>query len=250
MNIIKKMIFNLLFYFKIMDFYISIIVGSIQAIIFNPIDKAIYNSIINNNSLFSFTNWIKPFSGTTNGIYSRIISSGLYFYLLDYTKHMNIYQSSLTVSLITSLTLNPFNIVKFTSYSNNLTTYNSLVYNYKKYGFKFGKIGIESLILRDFVFNIIYLKYKKDNNDLIHNCSIICTASIISSPLHYVRNMKYYNNDSYINIIKCLFKDINNNIKIKPLFIFKQFGIGYGTARTIMGVYSGQLMYSTMKELI
>ena len=232
-----------------MDFYISIIVGSIQAIIFNPLDKAIYNSIINNNTLFSYKNWIKPFTGASNGIYTRIISGGIYFYLIDYTKNMNLYQSSLTVSIITSIILNPFNVIKYRSYAYNLTSYNSLILNYNKCGLKFSKIGIESYILRDFIFNYIYIKYKKDNNDLIHNCSIICTASIISSPLHYVRNMKYYNNDSYINIIKCLFKDINNNIKIKPLFIFKQFGIGYGTVRTIMAVYSGQLMYSTMKEL-
>ena len=233
-----------------MDFYISIIVGSIQAIIFNPLDKAIYNSIINNNSLFSRKNWIKPFSGTSNGIYSRIISGGLYYYLIDYTKHMNIYQSSLTISIITSITLNPFNLVKFRSYSNNLTTYNSLIYSYKNFGLKFGKIGIESLILRDFIFNIIYLKYKKNNNELIHNCSIICAASVISSPLHYIRNMKYYNNDSYINIIKNLFKETKTSIIIKPLYIFKQLGIGYGTIRTVLGVYSGQLMYSTMKEVL
>ena len=31
---------------------------------------------------------------------------------------------------------------------------------------------------------------------------------------------------------------------------FKQFGIGYGTARTAISVYSGQFMYSTMKDLL
>ena len=248
----KKLIFLYHFYFSSlnMDFYISIIVGTIQAVIFNPIDKAIYNSIINNNTLLSRKNWIKPFSGTSNGIYTRIISGGMYFYLLDYTKKFNIYESSLIVSITTSTILNPFNVVKFQSYSNNISTYDSIISSYKKFGWKFGKIGIESLILRDFIFNCIYLKYKKDNNELLHNCSIICAASIISSPVHYVRNMKYYNNDSYYNICKKLFQDINTNQKLKPYYIFKQFGIGYGTARTVMGVYSGQLMYSTMKELI
>lgn len=234
-----------------MDFYISIIVGIFQAIIFNPLDKAIYNSIIYNNSLISRKNWIKPFAGTTNGIYTRIISGGLYFYLLDYTKHLDMYQSALTVSLTTSIILNPFNVIKFKSYTDNITTYKSLISCYKLHGLKFCRIGIESLIVRDFIFNCIYLKYKKNNNDLIHNCSIICAASVISSPFHYLRNMKYYNNDSYYNIFKKLLLDVNNNNqKIKAYFVFKQFGIGYGTARTVAGVYSGQFMYSTIKELL
>lgn len=234
-----------------MDFYISIVVGIFQAVIFNPLDKAIYNSIINNNTLFTYKNWIKPFAGTSNGIYTRIISGGLYFYLLDFTKNMELYHSALTVSLTTSIILNPFNVVKFRSYSNNITTYQSFIQNYKKYGLRFGSIGICSLIMRDFIFNCVYLKYKKNNNEMLYNCSIICAASVISSPFHFMRNMKYHNNDSYINICKKLFHDVNTtNQKIKSYFLFKQLGIGYGTIRTVMGVYSGQVMYSTMKELL
>jgi hypothetical protein len=230
-----------------MDFYISIFIGFIHAIIFNPFDKANYSSIVNNNSIMCRNNWIKPFTGTINGIYTNIISSGLYVYLVNYTKFMNIYEASFTICIITSLVLNPFNILKCRSYSNNLSLYNSFLYNYNTHGMKFVKIGIESLILRDFLFNIIYLHYKKNNNELFYNCFIICSASIISSPLHYVRNMKYYNNDSYINIIKKLFK---NNEITNPLYIFKLFGIGYGTARTILSIYSGQLMFSMIKEHI
>ena len=234
-----------------MDFYISIIVGIFQAVIFNPIDKAIYNSIINNNALLSRKNWIKPFSGTSNGIYSRIITGGIYFYLLDYTKNMDLIQSALTVSLTTSIILNPLNVIKYRSYSDNITTYNSLMTNYKKFGLRFLNIGLTSLIARDFIFNCVYLKYKKNNTELIHNCSIICAASVISSPFHYLRNMKYYTNDSYINICKNLFQDIKKtNQNLKTYFICKRFGLGYGTARTVMGVYSGQVMYSTMKDIL
>ena len=175
-----------------MDFYISIAVGITQAFMFSPIDKAIYNSIINNSKLFKRENWIKPFSGASNSIYTRIITSGLYFYLIDYTKDMNVYQSSLTVSATTAIILNPFNVIKYKSYYNNISTYNSLISIYRKHGLKFCMIGMETLIMRDFIFNIIYISNKKDNNDFIHNCGVICAASIISSPFHYYRNMKYY----------------------------------------------------------
>ena len=56
-----------------MDFYISIIVGAIQAVVFNPIDKALYNSIITNTKLFTLKNWKHPFIGATIGINSLIL---------------------------------------------------------------------------------------------------------------------------------------------------------------------------------
>jgi hypothetical protein len=232
-----------------MDISISLIVGISQAIIFNPIDKAIYTSIITNTSIFNKSNWKKPFSGSTNNIYTRIITSGLYFYLIDYTKHLDTCQASLMISLTTSLILNPFNVIKYRSYGNNTSTYASLISTYNKYGMKFMKIGLASFIMRDFVFNLVYLNYKKSNNDLIYNCGVICTASIISSPFHFIRNMKYNNDESVYSIMKTF----TNNFKTtdnKARYIIRQFGIGHGTLRTIAGVYAGQVMYSSLKEII
>lgn len=232
-----------------MDFSISIFVGITQAILFNPVDKAIYNSIINNTSLFSRVNWIKPFSGVSNNIYMRIVTSGLYFYLLDYTKNMNVYHSALTVSATTSIILNPLNVIKYKSYSDNISTYKSFLTNYRKYGLKFGIIGLDTLFLRNFIFNIIYISHKKDNNDLIHNCSVICAASMISSPVQYYINMKYYHNNSYLKITTNFYNSLKNTNN-KFAYTIKQFAIGYGTTRTIVGVYTGQLMYSTLKQFV
>jgi hypothetical protein len=61
--------------------------------------------------------------------------------------------------------------------------------------------------------------------------------------------MKYYNNDSYLNICKNLFKDIKKT-NHKFTYAIKQFAIGYGTIRTIASVYIGQVMYSTLKEIV
>jgi hypothetical protein len=218
-----------------MDFYISIVVGITQAFMFSPIDKAIYNSIINNSKLFKRENWIKPFAGASNSIYSRIITSGLYFYLIDYTKDMNIYQSALTVSATTAIALNPLNVIRYKSYYNKISTYDSLISIYRKHGLKFCMIGMETLIVRDFIFNVIYISNKK--------------ASIISSPFHYIRNMKYHENDKYFNITKTFFSNIKTSEK-KLSYIIKQFAIGHGTARTVIGLYSGQVMYSTLKQMV
>ena len=235
-----------------MDFYISVIVGISQAFIFNPIDKAIYTSIINNNSIFNRSNWVSPFSGAFNGIYIKMITGGIYFYLIDYTKsmNMNIYQSSIVVSTITSIIINPFNVVRFNSFIDNSSSYNSFKKIYQKNKFRFLRTGIEAFIMRDFIFNLIYINYKKENSYPIYNCGVICAASVISSPLHYIRNIKYYNHDkSYYNICKDFIVEIKNNNK-KTNFICNKFAIGFGTIRTICSVYYGQVMYSSLKQFI
>jgi hypothetical protein len=231
-----------------MDFYISIAVGITQAFIFSPIDKAIYNSIINNSKLFKRENWIKPFAGASNSIYTRIITSGLYFYLIDYTKDMNVYQSAMTVSAATAITLNPLNVVRYKSYYNNISTYNSLISIYRKHGLKFCMIGMETQIMRDFIFNVIYISNKKDNNDFIHNCGVICAASIISSPFHYYRNIKYHENEKYLHITKKFYNNFKSS-ENKLSYIIRQFAIGHGTVRTVIGLYTGQVMYSTLKQM-
>lgn len=235
-----------------MEFYASIIVGISQAFLFNPIDKAIYTSIINNNSIINRKNWIKPFSGALNGIYIKIITGGIYFYLIDYTKslNMNVFQSSLFISGITSLILNPFNVVRFNSFINNSSSIVSFKKIYKKNKLSFLRTGIEAFILRDFIFNMIYINYKKDNSNSIYNCGVICGASVISSPFHYLRNIKYYNNDlSYYDIYKDFMKEIKNTNK-KTNFICQKFAIGLGTVRTICSIYYGQVMFSSMKYFI
>jgi len=232
-----------------MDFYISLIVGVSQAFIFNPADKAIYKSIIDNTPIMASSNWKKPFAGSTNNIYSRIITSGLYFYLIDHTKTYNTVQASFLISLTTSTILNPLNVIKYKSYGENLSTYQAFIQTYNRYGLKFVKIGLGSLIMRDFVFNMVYLNLKKDNNDMIYNCAVICGASVISSPFHYIRNMKYNNDDSIYTILS----RFKNNIKVmnnKFNYVIKQLGLGHGTLRTIAGVYAGQVMYSTLKEIV
>ena len=228
-----------------MEFYISLVVGISQAFIFNPIDKAIYNSIIHNNSIMNRNNWIKPFSGAFNGIYIKVITGRIYFYLIDFTKsfNMNVYQSSIVVTIMTSLIVNPFNVVLFNSFIDNSSSYNSFKKIYQINKFRFLKTGLEAFIMRDFIFNMIYLKYKNDNMDFIHNCGVICAASVISSPFHYIRNIKYY------DIYKDFIIEIKKNNK-KTNFICQKFAIGVGTIRTICSIYYGQIMYSSLKQFL
>jgi len=229
-----------------MDFFISIIVGISQAFIFNPIDKAIYKSVINNTSIINKNNFINPFAGALNGIYIKVITGGIYFYLIDYTKslNMNTFQSSIFISTITSLVLNPLNYSRFNSFIDN----NRNLYKINRVNFLI--TGIEAFILRDFLFNMIYINHNKDKVSSIYNCGIICSASLISSPFHYFRNMKYYHNNqkNYYEIYLDFKTEFNKNDR-KINFICKKFSIGIGTIRTIAGIYYSEFMYSALKKL-
>ena len=85
-------------------------------------------------------------------------------------------------------------------------------------------IGIETMIMRDFIFNVIYISNKKDNNDFIHNCGVICSASIVSSPFHYYRNMKYHENEKYLDITKTFFNNFKTSNQ-KLSYIIKQLAL-------------------------
>jgi hypothetical protein len=60
--------------------------------------------------------------------------------------------------------------------------------------------------------------------------------------------MKYHTNDSYLKIYKDLFVGLKSTNK-KFSYAIKQFAIGHGTIRTVAGLYTGQLMYSLLKEV-
>ena len=62
--------------------------------------------------------------------------------------------------------------------------------------------------------------------------------------------------ENWYNIAYLDTKDVNDcmcnkkKTNHKLTFAIKQFAIGYGTIRTIAGVYIGQVMYSTLKEIV
>jgi len=207
--------------------------GIMSAIIFNPIDKAIYLSTTKNNKLFNKENWRDLYKGTSYTIITRLITSGLYFSYIDHysTISNNKIETALMTSILCSIT-NPLQLIKFNSWYNNCSTKNGAKIIIKKYGYRGLAIGIAPLLLRDFLFNYIYLSFKKKDNH-INNVAVICGALIVVSPINLIKNKKYASNESIMSIIK--------NFKIS------QLGISYSLMRIGLGFYISQYLYDLNK---
>src|SRR3989338_3307119 len=59
----------------------GITVGTISAGLFNPWDRALYLSVINDRSFFHKLNWTTPFQGFWQTVWQKTLSGGLYFTL-------------------------------------------------------------------------------------------------------------------------------------------------------------------------
>lgn len=208
--------------------------GIITAILFNPIDKAIYVSTTKNLSIFNKVVWSKCFKGTLNTTITRLITSGLYFTFID--KLSNTYspfQTAIITSFTCNILTNPIQLIKFHSWYNNLSINESFKFIYKTYGIRGFGIGFTSILLRDICFNYSYLYYKKKDNHL-HNLYVITLSLIGVSPLNLIKNKKYGSNESLREIFK--------NFK------FHQLGISKSVFRTSMSFYVSQIIYDFIKE--
>ena len=210
--------------------------GLMTAILFNPIDKAIYVSTTKNISIYNKEVWSKCFKGTLNTTLTRLITSGLYFTFLDKLSIVySPFQTAFLTSFACNLLTNPIQLVKFHSWYNNITlkeSYNSI---YRNYGIRGFGIGFVPILLRDMFFNYSYLSFKK-KDDHLHNLSIITLSLICVSPLNLIKNKKYGANESL--------KDIFKNFK------FHQLGISKSVLRTSASFYFSQFLYNFTKEKV
>lgn len=214
----------------------GIITGFISSLIFNPIDKIIYISTIKNLKLTDKRLWCDLYNGFSINIISNLITSGIYFFYLDYLTITlnNNFQISIITALSCSIILNPLNLIKFNSWYHNYSYKKSCEIIKKSYGYKGFMIGIIPFIIRDTFFNYIYISLKNDDN--INNLIVISGALIIVSPLNLIRNMKYISNNSFKSII------INFN--------YNQLGISKSIIRTIISFYISQIIYNNIKKIL
>lgn len=213
----------------------GVLTGILSSIIFNPIDKAIYLSTTKNISILNKSVWVKPYKGSVNTISTRIINSGLYFSYLDY--YSKITNKNSHVALMTALCCsitNPIQLIKFNSWYNNRSIKDSIKILYKENGYKAFTCGLSPLILRDFIFNYIYITFKKKDNH-INNILTICGALTITSPFNLIKNEKYANNTNIKDIIKG--------------FKFNKLGLKYAYVRMGLGFYINQNIYDLNKKL-
>jgi len=212
----------------------GLLTGVMSAVIFNPIDKIIFSASIQGKSLLARDSFSNLFKGSLNNIGTRLITSGLYFSYIDHyaTVTENKAQVAFVTSLLCSIT-NPIQLIKYNSWYHNISTWQSISNIYKTYGIRGFGIGIAPFIMRDFVFNYVYISNKDKNNHLVNIC-VICGALTISSPFNLIRVKKYATNASICEIVS--------------KFRFRQLSLGLVIVRSCLSFYSGQVIYDYLKS--
>ncbi len=100
--------------------------GLSQAVMFQPIDRALYLHVINNKPFLHKCNWLSLWQGLSNVMFSKVISYGAYFHMLDFysdvAKNITNKHTSLISGILTGTTtaclLNPFCSVRYNSWKN------------------------------------------------------------------------------------------------------------------------------------
>jgi len=216
------------------EFACGLFTGVTSACIFNPIDKIIFSSCIQGQSLLSKGIYKNLFKGSLNNVGTRLITSGLYFSYIDTLSQSS--NSKFTISLITALLCsitNPLQLIKYRSWYSDKSsrlTYKSIV---TVGGYSALSTGIVPLIIRDFTFNYIYLNFKVKDNHL-YNLGVICSAVVATSPLNLIKNRRYADNSSYRTILR--------------EFNIRQLGLGMSISRTCVCFYASQIMYDYFKS--
>lgn len=208
--------------------------GIFTAILFNPIDKAIYVSTTKNLSILNKEVWSHCFKGTFNTILTRLITSGLYFTFLDkLSATYSPFQTAFMTSFACNILTNPIQLIKYHGWYNNISINESYKFIYKTYGIRGFGIGFPSILLRDICFNYSYLSFKK-KDEHFHNLSLITLSLVGVSPLNLIKNKKYGSNENLREIFK--------NFK------FHQLGISKSVLRTSVSFYLSQFIYDFTKE--
>lgn len=212
-------------------FICGVVSGTITAFIFNPWDKALYLSVINQRALFTKQNWIHPFIGSGQSMIIRTISGSMFFPLKEYfddkihtiskLNNWNLNQSTISflsgnfAGMVNGFTLNSINAIKYHTWNERKSFIETLKYMYKKGGLTPFLRGKSATIIRDTIFGGTYsliknylehlfankelntkfgLNYKNKIESINQLLIPFIAASIgtaISSPLNYTRNHMY-----------------------------------------------------------
>jgi hypothetical protein len=231
--------------------------GVISTYIFNPIDKALYEMVRDKKQLFDKSIWRQPYKGVQQALGGRVISYGVCFSLYDICKNefkLNTCTSSIITGCSSSIITSPMTVTKMYNWNQEQSkSLYTLSHNlYKTYGLTAFVRGLHCTMLRDSIFAVTFYglssKFNKQRcltNDVLYGS----IATLVSSPINYVRNMSYFNFNKKIKVSDVL-KDLKNDIKYKnynELFI-KKLNCGWGTLRVGLGMATSKKIYEIISD--
>lgn len=267
-------------------FYCGLMSGMIQAGVFNFWDRGLYLSVKHSRPFLRADNFRNPFTGLNQTIFQRSLTAGVYFPLEDIminnfpmlkkdenndSKAAMIFKTWMSGNItgaMNGMIVNPISAVKYNFWGKvecgSETFLSTSIDMFKQGGFRPFLVGMQATILRDVIFGGCFtmIRYNISNNSdgknrskssIEQTCINIYAgfiATMLSSPLNYVRNVHYATPPSekplpVSVIMHSLIKDTESiqSLRGKLENIGIKLRLGWGTLRVGCGMTLGSFIY-------
>lgn len=254
------------------------IAGTSITILMNSYDRAMYLHVANKKPFLHQSNWKNPFHGVSLAIMGRTVSYGFYHSSVDilrnkYKEHnFDPRFESISVGVVTgaftSITKNPFNVIKYNQWNNYKDPRKSIIgitkHVHKGYSWSWLMRGYGGILTRDCISSTIYIHIRpkieskmgemNSMKTFVSSAMAITLGTIASSPFNYAKNMKYHDmhtthTRSYLEIMKGLINDVVQSDKPFRALAYR-LAWGYGVGRVAISVALSQVLYDNLKVYI
>jgi len=257
--------------------------GVVQAAVLTPYDRALYLSIAKKRPFISIDNFRNPFSGISQSIGGRALSSGLYFPLEqfffrsfhpeDHHAHsgcqLRNFAAGTAAGAVNAMVINPLSAVKYKTWSR--VTYNrgmvkEAISMLQQGGTGVFYKGLASTLCRDISFGGCYTflrlqaQYTYElppEHQWTANLCAAALATIVSGPFNLARNVQYHSKSSesapstwtVLEELVAETRQKTGGTHERVAYLTRRLRIGWGTARVATGMAFGHWIYDGLHEL-
>lgn len=268
------------------DIASGLFTGVFLAGMFNPFDRALYLSQVNKRDFLLAENFTSPYHGFSQAIVQRAFQSGVYYIMqgqmksslypvlrnMGFNEFFSQFSIGMSAGCLTGIFTNSISAVKYHTWGQEDRTFSSSACEmWRLGGYKVFFKGTTAMVGREVTFGATYevtrsfaraalpdstLNFKKTYFDFWCNCMAAGLAVMASGPLNYARNIQYATlpNVRAPTIFE-VFQNIRHESKKfeqerfgKIRFFQRTFKIGWGTARTAVGMAIGQQVFDTTRS--
>ena len=267
----------------------GVLTGLTNGTLFHPWDRALYLAMSNTRPFFYDwkqrrvinENFTEPYHGFLQTLANRTIANGVYFiaqreltsfaypYLrqnLHWSESTSQLSIGLMVGSITGFAMGGLYSIKYETWNNLGSTFlSSARAMWSQGGIRPFMRGIPATIYRDGTFGTLYEMLRhlspKDErgniNSFLPNALAAGVATIVASPLNYVRSIQYKTPahtkpPTTSKVLKDVFKESTDRAGLLPKlgFFHQRFQVGWGTARVAVGMAVGQKIFDSTNALL
>lgn len=252
-------------------FVFGIITGVLQAVVFNPYDRALYLAVKHDRPFLSRAHFSRPFHGFEQAIVQRALSAGLYFPLEDQFRDRlrrmgtdSGMAAGMCAGAVNGALLNGLATVKFEMWGAERARLLDTAKRMLRVGsFRPFLKGMGATVTRDMVFGMVFgatRSHMKDMNidrnqsrlELFAVDALAAGgATVFSSPFNFVRNIKYATpphktpRSSYY-ILQKLWDKRPRSLSKQYAYFQNRLMFGWGTLRVALGMGFTSQIYSVV----